>query len=144
MTHFEKLLFCSRGNLLNTNLCFLWFNAGFKQKLCLLGIIKTTLLCLIVVGGYIAFSQIFHSQNHFIMTLSFYQNVKLGPTPRFCFWVCLSLASSCSTWPKSQDKNLNILAVKRAFKMKKAFYIIFKGLSLKQIKQFFWKVRIWF
>ena len=36
---------------------------------------------------------------------------------------------------KSQDKNLNILRKKRAFKMKlKVFFIIFEGLSLKQIK----------
>ena len=35
-----------------------------------------------------------------------------------------------STWPKSQDKNLNILRTKRAFKVKqKAFFIIFKELS---------------
>ena len=33
------------------------------------------------------------------------------------------------TWPKSQDKNLNILRTKKAFKMKwKAFAIIFHGL----------------
>ena len=37
--------------------------------------------------------------------------------------------------PKCQDKNLNILRMKRVFKMKyKSFFIIFKGLSLKQIK----------
>ena len=42
-----------------------------------------TLLCLIIVGGYISFFQIFHPQNHCIMTLPFYQNVKLGPTPHF-------------------------------------------------------------
>ena len=36
--------------------------------------------------------------------------------------------------PKGQDKNLNILRAKRAFKMKeKAFLNIFEGLSLKQI-----------
>ena len=34
-------------------------------------------------------------------------------------------------WSKSQDKNLNILRTKRAFKIKwKAFFIIFKGLSV--------------
>ena len=34
-------------------------------------------------------------------------------------------------WPKSQDKKLNNLRTKRAFKMKyKAFFIIFKALSL--------------
>ena len=39
-----------------------------------------------------------------------------------------------STWPKSLDKNLNISRTKRAFKIKwKAFIIIFKGLSMKQI-----------
>ena len=39
------------------------------------------------------------------------------------------------TCTKSQCKNLNILRKKRAFKMKsKAFFIIFEGLSLKQIK----------
>ena len=45
-----------------------------------------TLLCLIVVGGYIAFFQVFHPQNHFTMTSPpFYQNVKLGPTPTFYY-----------------------------------------------------------
>ena len=39
------------------------------------------------------------------------------------------------SWPKSQHKNQNILITKRAFKMKwKAFYIIFKGISLKWIR----------
>ena len=43
-----------------------------------------------------------------------------------------------STWPKSRDKNLNILRTKRAFKMKqKEFVIIFKGFSIKQIMQIF-------
>ena len=45
--------------------------------------IISTFLCLIVVGGYIAFFQIFYPQNHFIVTLPFYQNVKLGLTPVF-------------------------------------------------------------
>ena len=42
-----------------------------------------------------------------------------------------------TSWPKRRDKNLIILSTKRAFKMKKAFFIIFKGLSLKQIKKNF-------
>ena len=46
---------------------------------------QSTLLRLIVIWIYIAFFQIFHSQNHFIMTLPFYQNVKLGPTPAFYY-----------------------------------------------------------
>ena len=50
----------------------------------------------------------------------------------------LSNKAIFSTWPKCQDKNFNILKTKRAFKKKyKAFFIIFKELSLKQIKQFF-------
>ena len=49
-----------------------------------------TLLYLIVVGGYIAFFQIFHPQNHFTMTLPpFYQNVKLGPAPTFYYQILL-------------------------------------------------------
>ena len=42
----------------------------------------------------------------------------------------LSFKSSCfSTWPKSQNKTLNILRTKRSFKVNwKAFFIIFKGL----------------
>ena len=49
-----------------------------------------------------------------------------------------------STWPRSQDRDLNILQTKRAFKMKQKvfFFITSKGLSLKQIKQFFWKVKV--
>ena len=40
--------------------------------------------------------------------------------------------------PNSQDKNLNILRTKIAFKMKqKAFFIILKRISLKQIKQIY-------
>ena len=39
---------------------------------------------------------------------------------------------------KNQDKSLNILRTKKAFQInQKAFFIIFKGLSLKQIKHFF-------
>ena len=45
------------------------------------------------------------------------------------------------TFPESHDKNLNILRTKGAFKMKlKAFFIIFKGLSMKEIIQFFVEV----
>ena len=43
-----------------------------------------------------------------------------------------------SFFPKSRDRNLNILRMKRAFKMKwKAFFIIFKGFSIKQATQIF-------
>ena len=41
-----------------------------------------------------------------------------------------SWSSRFYTWPKSQDKNVNILRTKRAFKVKwKAFFIIFEGFS---------------
>ena len=41
------------------------------------------------------------------------------------FW-----SSRFAQWPKSQDKNVNILRTKRAFEVKgKAFFIIFKGVS---------------
>ena len=43
-------------------------------------------------------------------------------------------SSRFSTWPKIQDKNLNIFRRKRYSKMKsKAFFIIFKGLSVAKI-----------
>ena len=46
------------------------------------------------------------------------------------------------TWPKSCDKNLNTLRMKRLFKIKyKAFSIISKGLSIKQ-RNFFWLVGV--
>ena len=52
--------------------------------------------------------------------------------------LCLSNETAFTAWPKSQDKNLNILRMKRVFKMKwKTFFDIFIGLSLKQIKQMF-------
>ena len=45
-----------------------------------------------------------------------------------------------SAWPKSNDKNLNMLGTKNAFKMKwKAIFFIFKGLSMKQITQIFFE-----
>ena len=44
---------------------------------------------------------------------------------------------------KKSRQILNILRTKRAFKVKrKVFFIIFKGLSLKQIRQILWKVRV--
>ena len=47
----------------------------------------------------------------------------------------LSLTVS-SALPKCHDKNIKILRTKRAFKIKqKGFFVIFKGLSLKQIKR---------
>ena len=46
--------------------------------------------------------------------------------------------------PKKQDKKLNILRTKRAFKMKqKAFFVIFEGLSLKQITKYFLEGKSW-
>ena len=51
-------------------------------------------------------------------------------------------SSRFATWLKNQDKNLNILPTKRAFIMKgKTIFIILKGLSLKQIKKRFWKMK---
>ena len=48
-----------------------------------------------------------------------------------CFPGCDVNLNRFSTWPRSQDKYLNILRTKRAFKVKqKAFFIIFKGLSI--------------
>ena len=39
---------------------------------------------------------------------------------------------------QSQEKNLNIIRTEKAFEVKeKTFFIIIKGLSLKQIKNFF-------
>ena len=39
---------------------------------------------------------------------------------------------------QSQEKNLNIIRTEKAFEVKeKPFFIIIKGLSLKQIKKFF-------
>ena len=39
---------------------------------------------------------------------------------------------------QSQEKNLNIIRTEKAFEVKeKTFFIIMKGLSLKQIKNFF-------
>ena len=44
---------------------------------------------------------------------------------------------------KVMIKTLNILRTKRAFKMKyKTFFIIFKGLSMKETNKIFWKVRV--
>ena len=60
---------------------------------------------------------------------------------KFWNWPCISNQAVFSIWPKIQDKNLNILRTKRAFKMK--FFIIFKRLSLIYKKNFFWKVRVW-
>ena len=50
----------------------------------------------------------------------------------------LSNQAVFSSWPNSRDKNLIILRMKKALKMQwKAFFITFKGLSLKLIKHFF-------
>ena len=48
------------------------------------------------------------------------------------------IKSFFSIWPKNQDKHLNILRTKRAFKMKqKIFFIVSKGLSATETKFFF-------
>ena len=53
-------------------------------------------------------------------------------------WIYLSNQVDFSTWPKSHDKNLNILRIKITFKMKqKPLFIIFKGLLMKQVTHFF-------
>ena len=62
----------------------------------------------------------------------------MNPTHYESISVTWAIQAVFSTWPKGQDKNLNISRTKRAFKMKqKVFFIIFKGLSLKQIKRIF-------
>ena len=53
--------------------------------------------------------------------------------PNFIVWLSLLLeiiGNMCFTaWPRSQDKNLNILSTQKAFEMKQeAFFIISKGL----------------
>ena len=59
-------------------------------------------------------------------------------TPKISKLTYLSNQAVFCTCPKSQDKNLNILRTNRVFKMKlKVFFIIFEGLSLKQIKKIF-------
>ena len=64
--------------------------------------------------------------------------------PNFIVWLPLlceilsnmRIAIVFPAWPKSRDKNLNILRTKRAFKMKqKEILTSFKGLSMKQITQ---------
>ena len=55
-----------------------------------------------------------------------------------CYPGYLSNRDVFPTWPKSYDKNLNILRTERVFKIKqKAFFNIFKRLSIKQITQIF-------
>ena len=52
----------------------------------------------------------------------------------FCSEAYFSNQAHFPTWPKSHNKILSILRTKRAFKMKlKAFFIIFNGVSMKQI-----------
>ena len=49
--------------------------------------------------------------------------------------------SRFSAWPKSKDKNLNILRTKRDFKEKqKAFFILFNSFEAKKKKMPNWKI----
>ena len=71
-----------------------------------------------------------------------YYNCLLTRLWRHEFWLqpYLSNQAVFPTWPKSHDKNVSLLRMKRAFQMKwKAFFIFFKELSMKQITQFFWE-----
>ena len=61
------------------------------------------------------------------------------------FWNSSYLSNQLvfSVWSRSYGRKFNILKMGRPFKIKqKAFFIIIKGLSLKQITQILWKVRI--
>ena len=50
---------------------------------------------------------------------------------------CVFYQAFFSTLSKSHNKNLNTLRTKKAFKIRlKTFFINFKGLSLKQIRNF--------
>ena len=65
-------------------------------------------------------------------------NSLLTRLSRLNFEINLYNQAVFSTCPISQDKNLNILRTKKAFKVKeRAFFIIFEGLSLKQIYKIF-------
>ena len=71
-----------------------------------------------------------------------YCNCLLTKLWRHKFWnsPCISNQAISSRRTKSEVKHRNILRTKRALKIKyKMFFIIFKGLSLKQIKQFSWE-----
>ena len=62
-----------------------------------------------------------------VLQLFVYRIVKL-----YNLKLTLSFSWSCfDIWPKSQEKNVNILRMERAFEVKlKAFFTIFKGLSV--------------
>ena len=70
--------------------------------------------------------------------LQFFINQAVTSSISKLTFIFLSNQEVFSSCPKSQDKNLNILRIKRALKMKyKAFFIIAKELSLKQAKRNF-------
>ena len=111
----DMLVLISReqsGNSLSTTFC-VWF---FKKNTDQILLSK----CLYIVR-YWAACVLQFSLNQFVtsyilkLTLSFY-------------------SSRFSTWLKRQDKYLNILRTKRAFKVtqQKTFFIIFKGLSVSK------------
>ena len=65
-------------------------------------------------------------------------NCLLNRLRRQKFWNYFNISNQFlySTWPKCSDKTWNILRTRGDFKMKwNAFFIISKGLSLKQMKQ---------
>ena len=51
-----------------------------------------------------------------------------------CWWQDSQMAVFLHKQKSYDDNNVNILRTKRAFKMKQKTFIIFKGLSLEQIK----------
>ena len=75
-----------------------------------------------------------------ICVLQLYVNQVVTSWRQFWSWPYAYLSSQAifPAWPKCRDKNFNILRTKRAFKPKwKTFFIIFKGLSIKQMIQNF-------
>ena len=93
------------------------------------------LACYILLTDQISYSDCLHILRHWeICLLKLIVNQVV--TSKLWNWPYLSNQAIRSTWPKSQEKNLNILRTKRAFeKKRKVFFIIFEGLPLDQGKK---------
>ena len=96
---------------------------------------KTYFFCYIILTNQISLSPHEILDNNCIVVVCFPRCLVIN------FKINLSFFINQPHNQKTQYKNLNIWRTKRAFIDEKHFPIIFKGLSLKKIKQIFWKVR---
>ena len=93
--------------------------------------------CYILLTGQISLSYCLYVSRYwtiYVLQLYVLQLLTIYVLTRLWRHKTWNLSRRFATWPKSQDKNLNILRTKRAYELKlKVIFIIFNGFSVAKI-----------